>query len=90
MATLITRGQTYVANGDIVSARIVFRRAAEAGNAQAALALGGTYDPLVLKSLGVIGVGADAAQARAWYHKAAELGSLEASQRIDQLAQSSR
>ena len=90
VATLITRGQTYVANGDIVSARIVFRRAAEAGNAQAALALGGTYDPLVLKSLGVIGVGADAAQARGWYRKAAELGSLEASQRIDQLAQSSR
>ena len=64
MAALIARGQTYLANGDVVSARLVFRRAAEAGDAQAALALGGTYDPLVLRSLGVIGVAADAAQAR--------------------------
>jgi hypothetical protein len=90
VATLIARGQTYFANGDVVSARLVFRRAAEAGDAQAALALGGTYDPLVLKSLGVIGVVADAAQARSWYHKAAELGSREAPQRIDQLAQWTR
>ena len=90
VAALVSRGQTYLANGDVVSARLVFRRAAEAGDAQAALALGGTYDPLVLKSLGVIGVAADAAQARGWYHKAAELGSREAPQRIDQLAQGTR
>jgi hypothetical protein len=90
VAALVARGQTYLANGDVVSARLVFRRAAEAGDAQAALALGGTFDPLVLKSLGVIGVLADAAQARSWYQKAAELGSREAPQRIDQLAQSTR
>jgi TPR repeat protein len=90
VAALVARGQTYLANGDIVSARLVFRRAAEAGDAQAALALGGTFDPLVLKSLGVIGVVADSAQARKWYQKAAELGSREAPQRIDQLAQWTR
>jgi hypothetical protein len=90
VAALVSRGQTYLANGDVVSARLVFRRAAEAGDAQAALALGGTYDPLVLKSLGVIGVAADKAQARGWYQKAAELGSREAPQRIDQLAQGTR
>ena len=66
----------------------VSRRAAEAGDAQAALALGGTYDPLVLKSLGVIGVAGLMRRRRAsWYQKAAELGSREAPQRIDQLAQ---
>jgi hypothetical protein len=86
VAALVARGQTYLANGDVVSARLVFRRAAEAGDAPSALALGGTYDPLVLRSLGVIGVVADAAQARTWYQKAAELGSREAPQRIDQLA----
>ncbi len=32
----------------------------------------------------------DAAQARAWYAKAAEFGSGEASRRLEQLAQSSR
>jgi hypothetical protein len=87
VAVLIARGQTYFANGDIVSARLMLRRAAETGDPQAALALGGTYDPLILKSLGVIGVAADAAQARSWYQKAAELGSREAPQRLDQLAQ---
>lgn len=90
VANLIARGQTYFANGDVVSARLVFRRAAEAGDAHAALALGGTYDPLVLRSLGVIGVVSDATRARSWYEKAAELGSREAPQRIDQLAQSVR
>jgi hypothetical protein len=90
VVALVARGQTYFANGDVVSARLVFRRAAEAGDAHAALALGGTYDPLVLKSLGVIGVAADAAQARSWYQKAVELGSREAPQRIDQLAQWTR
>jgi hypothetical protein len=90
VAALVARGQTYLANGDVVSARLVFRRAAEAGDAPAALALGGTFDPMVLKSLGVIGVVADAAQARNWYQKAAELGSREAPQRIDQLAQWAR
>jgi hypothetical protein len=87
VAALVARGQTYLASGDVVSARLVFRRAAEAGDAQAALALGGTYDPLVLK---IIGVAADAAQARGWYQRAAELGSREAPQRIDQLAQGTR
>jgi hypothetical protein len=90
VAVLVARGQTYLASGDVASARIVFRRAAEAGDAQAALALGGTFDPLVLRSLGVIGFAADAAQARNWYQKAVELGSREAPQRIDQLAQWTR
>jgi hypothetical protein len=89
-AALIARGQTYLANGDVASARLVFRRAAKTGDAQAALALGGTFDPLVLRSLGVIGVAADAAQARSWYEKAAELGSQEAPHRINQLAQGTR
>jgi TPR repeat protein len=44
----------------------------------------------VLKSLGVIGVAADTAQARGWYQKAADLGSREAPQRIDQLARWTR
>jgi TPR repeat protein len=90
IATLLARGRTYLANGDVSAARLAFRRAAEGGDAQAALALGGTYDPLVLKSLGAIGVASDPALARNWYQKAAELGSAEAPQRINQLARSAR
>jgi hypothetical protein len=89
-ATLLGRGRTSLLNGDVVSARLMFRRAADAGDAQAALALGGTYDPVVLRSLGAIGVAADPVAARTWYQKAADLGSRDAPQRIEQLAQSAR
>jgi hypothetical protein len=90
MANLLASGRTFLIIGDVTAARLAFRRAAESGDAQAALALGGTFDPLVLKSLGAVGVAADPAQARGWYQKAAELGSRDAPQRLNQLAQSVR
>ena len=89
-ATLLASGRTFLIIGDVTAARLAFRRAAERGDAQASLALGGTFDPLVLKSLGAVGVAADPAQARGWYQKAAELGSRDARQRLNQLAQSVR
>jgi TPR repeat protein len=49
-----------------------------------------TYDPRVLAELGVLGFVPDASQARAWYQKAADLGSAEAQRRIDQLARVDR
>jgi TPR repeat protein len=66
---------------------MVFRRAAEAGDATAAIALGATYDPGVLARLGVVGMGAaDIEKARYWYQKAESLGSSEASRRLQLLA----
>ena len=44
----------------------------------------------VLRKLGVLGVAADASEARAWYAKAAEYGSGEATRRLEQFAQSTR
>jgi TPR repeat protein len=64
----------------------MFARAAEVGDARSALALGASYDPDVLRKLGVLGVAADAALAREWYSKASSFGSREAAQRIDLLA----
>jgi hypothetical protein len=51
MANLLKRGRELVAAGDIPSARPVLKRAAEVGNASAALELGATYDPIVLEEL---------------------------------------
>jgi len=90
MANLLAIGRTFLIIGDVTAARMAFRRAAESGDAQAAFALGGTFDPLVLKSLGAVGVAADPAQARGWYQKAAELGSRDAPHRLNELAQSVR
>jgi len=79
---LAKRGEEYLAQGDIAAARLVLGRAAAAHHARAALSLGATYDPAVLRQLHVIGFRPDIAQARAWYEKAAEYGSKEAAARI--------
>jgi TPR repeat protein len=88
LAALLKRGQQLAASGDIAAARLTLRPAAEARNAQAALALGATYDPVVLHSLGIFGVTPDKAMARSWYEKAKEYGSAEAPRRLDMLAKS--
>ena len=83
---LIKRGIGFLKDGDIAASRLLLRHAAEAGNAQAALLLGSTFDPIVLAELGVYGLTGDRAIARSWYRTAAEYGSPEASLRIERLA----
>jgi hypothetical protein len=83
---LMKQGQQLIAAGDVVTARTVFQRAADAGDADAAIALGATYDPNVLAKLGVIGVRADVEKARNWYQRAEILGSPDARGRLDVLA----
>jgi hypothetical protein len=83
---LMQQGQQFVAAGDFVTARIVFQRAAEAGDATAALAMGATFDPTMLAKLGARGVIADVDKARFWYQKAQAFGSPEAPHRIEMLA----
>ena len=82
---LLKRGKDLIAAGDIAAARIVLRKAAEANDAEAALGLAATYDPIVLRELKVYGFMPDAAMARVWYEKATELGSLAAPRRLEML-----
>lgn len=84
---LLKRGQALLKDGDIAAARLVLRRAAEAGDANAMLMLAGSYDRVELMKLKVFGVAPDHAQAKAWYTKAVELGSAEAVRRLQQLTQ---
>lgn len=86
IAALLNRGNDLISSGDLAAARLVLRRAAEAGNAGAALALAGTYDPPMLQRLPVHGLSPDLTMARHWYEKAKELGSPDASQRLETLA----
>ena len=83
---LMKQGEQFIAAGDVVAARTVFQRAVEGGNANAAMALGATYDPTVLAKLGVVGMSADVEKARSWYQTAEKLGSPEARRRLDVLA----
>jgi hypothetical protein len=85
IVVLLKRGQDLMRHGDLVAARLVLRHAAEAKNAEAALTLGSTYDPVILRELRVYGFSADVSMARTWYEKAKELGSPEAARRLDNL-----
>jgi hypothetical protein len=82
LAAIVKRGQQFAAAGDVAAARLLLQRAADAHDARAALALGATYDPNVLETLGIRGVVPDIAAARGWYEKAKEYGSAEALRRI--------
>ena len=90
IAVLLKRGKDLIANGDLAAARLVLRRAADANDAEAALALGATYDPLVLRALKVYGFKADPVMARVWYEKARELGSAAAPRRLEMLTSGMR
>jgi hypothetical protein len=83
---LVKRGVGLISEGDIMAARIVLQRAAEARDARAAFALGVTYDPIMLTMLQAHGVVPDAHVALDWYKKASEFGSREAVQRLNVLA----
>jgi TPR repeat protein len=83
IAHLLKRGEELVAAGQLGPARLVLQRAAEAGDSDAAFALAVTYDPILLRGRVVIGVAPDDAMARAWYEKAKELGSMDASRRLE-------
>ena len=82
---LMTRGQAMIALGDVLSARLLYERAA-ANNGRAATAAGTTYDPLFLAEIGSHGIRPDPVAAMRWYRKAIALGSTEASQRLLLLA----
>jgi len=82
---LLIRGLRMLVLGSVNSARLLFRRAADAGDARAALVLGDTFDGVRLVQLGVLGVQPDHAQAVYWYERADELGAPEAKQRLSDL-----
>lgn len=83
---LLQQGAQFISAGDVATARVLFARAAEAGDGKAALALGATYDPAVLAKLGVRGIAPDAEKAHHWYQKARESGSPEAPDWLAKLA----
>jgi hypothetical protein len=88
IATLLASGRDSLSRGDVASARVSLRRAAERDDPQAAFALGGTYDPIELKRIGIPNFGfyADLVKAREWYSRAADLGSADAPSRLGELS----
>lgn len=85
LATLLERANGLIAIGDIAAARLLLERVADAQEAGAALLLAQTYDPAVLGTPDARSITPDPAMARAWYQKAAQLGSPAAQQRLAQI-----
>jgi hypothetical protein len=82
---LIERGDAMLALHDIGSARLLYERAAKAGNSRAATGVGKTYDPNYLRMEGAVGLQPNRSEAITWYQKAAALGDTEAETRLRQL-----
>jgi hypothetical protein len=86
----VKRGIELIRTGNFAAARLLLRPAAEAGDPEAALLLGATFDPAVVSDLGALGLAPDPNVARAWYQRAMEAGSDEASRRIERLARAAQ
>ncbi len=85
VALLLRRGAAMQQLGDISAARLLYDRAAMAGSAQAATAMGKTFDPGVLAEIGARGIAPDPGTAASWYRKAIALGDRDAENRLQDL-----
>lgn len=81
-AHLLAEGRRQLDSGQVAQARLLFRRAADAGNGEAARQLGDSFDPAKLFALGVRGIAGDIEQAIYWYERADELGDPHAKARL--------
>ena len=87
---LMRRGNTAIADGDIIAARMLYERAAALGSAAAATSVGKTYDVEFLLHAGARGIPADQTLAVSWFRKAAALGDLEARAQLARIESQSR
>jgi TPR repeat protein len=85
IGALMKRGDQMLAIGDISAARLLYERAAGAGDAKAATAAGKTYDPVFLSQIAARGVQPQPERAAEWYRRALEAGDAEAGARLTRL-----
>jgi hypothetical protein len=71
---LVQKGDEALERGDVSGARLLYRRAADSGDARAALGMARTFDAKVLRTLRVYGVRPDPDQAVFWYGRSKALG----------------
>jgi TPR repeat protein len=79
------KGDQELEGGNVSAARLFYEYAADAGLAEAAMALAATFDASELAKLNVRGIASDAKEAQRWYERARELGATEAEQHIRRL-----
>src|SRR5207237_10780039 len=85
VSVLLTRGDKSFSSGDVASARLFYGRAANAGDGQAALRLGETFDPVFLEHAHLRSARGDLSAALSWYRRARDMGIGEAAVLLDSL-----
>jgi len=85
IAALLARGDALVVKGDVAAARLFYERAVDAGDGQAAIRLGETFDPVFLDHAQLRGVRGDVVAAVSWYRRARELGAIQAEVLLESL-----
>lgn len=75
---MLQRGNELIGAKDFSAAQHFYKRAAEMGLPEAAVALARTFDPGELARIGAVGLQPNPEMARTWYEKARALGSAEA------------
>jgi hypothetical protein len=75
---LLSHGDAFLLAGDLTSARLVYQRAANAGDGTAALRLGATFDAAFLERAHLGRLAGDPEKAVTWYRRARDLGNPEA------------
>ena len=85
IAGLLARGDWLFATGNVASARLLYERAAGAGEARAAVRLGETFDPVYLDHSHLRGLRGDPGTAVFWYRRARDLGATGVASRLERL-----
>jgi hypothetical protein len=85
IAGLLARGDWLFATGDVAAGRLLYERAANSGEARAAMRLGQTFDPVYLDHSHLRGLRGDRGTAVFWYRRARDLGATGVASRLERL-----
>ncbi len=89
-ADALALGREHLAANDLDGAFLLFRAAGDKGNAEAAVIVGGFYDPATWTKETSPLPAANADQAASWYRRAAEAGDAEAQYRLGMVLKSGK
>jgi hypothetical protein len=79
---LYALGMERIGHGDVVAARSLFLLAARKGSVRSMRALAGTYDPVQLAELKVLGMSSNFDAAREWYEKVGDRDAITAAEQV--------
>jgi hypothetical protein len=82
---LLMQGDDAFRNGDLASARLLYRRVYDANDGRGALGIGASYDPVFLRRYHLWTRYANSEEARIWYLRAHDLGAQDAQTRLKRL-----